>query len=67
MSVEQFKTLHNFIIDGAKIIFGSLVVGVFVPQTSGEIPWLMFIAGVLLTTAFLGVALFLSHKISKSV
>ncbi|MBI3020179.1 MAG: hypothetical protein HYY60_02535 [Parcubacteria group bacterium] len=49
MKKGQFQTLHNFIVDGAKIIFGSLVVGIFAPSTAGEIPWLMFVAGILFT------------------
>ncbi|MBI2888919.1 MAG: hypothetical protein HYY92_03205 [Parcubacteria group bacterium] len=67
MKKGQFQTLHNFIVDGAKIIFGSLVVGIFAPSTAGEIPWLMFVAGILFTATFLGIALLLSSKISESL
>lgn len=64
MSAEQFKTLHSFVIDSAKIVFGSLVVGVFLPRASGEMPWFTFFVGVIFTAAFLGIALSLSKRIN---
>ncbi len=64
MSAGQFKTLHNFVIDSAKIIFGSLVVGVFLPSASGEMPGLTFFVGVVFTAMFLGIALSLSKRIN---
>jgi hypothetical protein len=65
LSTEQLKTILNFVIDSAKIIFGSLVIGVFVPSISGEISWSTFIIGVIMTLTFLGISLFLSSKIKK--
>lgn len=53
---EQLKVVANFLLDGAKIIFGSLVVGVFVPGASGEIPWTTFLSGIGLTITFLGIS-----------
>ena len=56
LSDEQQKVIANFLLDGAKIIFGSLVVGVFVPSATSEIPWLTFLAGLGLTVAFLTIS-----------
>lgn len=50
---EQLKVIADFLLDGAKIIFGSLVVGVFVPAATGKIPWLTVLLGLALTAAFL--------------
>jgi hypothetical protein len=52
---NQLKVVSNFFLDGAKIIFGSLVVGVFVPSASGSIPWLTFAVGLAMTIAFLAI------------
>lgn len=48
------RVASNFFLDGAKIIFGSLVIGVFVPSVSThEFPWAIFLAGAIATTFFL--------------
>ena len=60
LSCEQLKTISNFLSDGAKIIFGSMVIGVFVPSASGAIPWFTFIIGIILTASFLISAIILS-------
>lgn len=65
-SAEQIKTILNFILDSAKIIFGSLVVGIFAPNISGEIPWLTFLVGIIMTLMFLGIAMFLSDKVKNN-
>lgn len=62
LSQEQIKTISNFLLDGAKIIFGSLVIGVFIPSASGKIPWLTFVAGIILTLSFLIIAIKLSNQ-----
>lgn len=50
----QSRVASNFFLDGAKIIFGSLVIGAFVPSfTAPEFPWSTFIAGAFMTTSFL--------------
>ncbi|MBI3442891.1 MAG: hypothetical protein HY007_03930 [Candidatus Sungbacteria bacterium] len=50
----QSSVASNFFLDGAKIIFGSLVIGAFVPSfTAPEFPWLTFTFGVLMTSFFL--------------
>ena len=47
----------DFFLDGAKILFGSLVVGAFVPATSGGNPsWLTVGIGVLWIVAFFVIA-----------
>jgi len=56
LSVKELETVSNFFVDGAKILFGSLVVGVFVPGASGKAPWLTFIIGVGVTVVFLALA-----------
>ena len=53
ISDKQSNVVSNFLLDGAKIIFGSLVIGVFVPSASGEVPWVTLVAGILLTLSFL--------------
>lgn len=46
--------LSNFFLDSAKIIFGSLVVGAFVPSLATQSPqWIAISMGIILTTAFL--------------
>jgi hypothetical protein len=51
--------------DSAKIIFGSLVIGIFAPSVSGEIPWITFAFGIAMTIVFLGIAFFLSNKLTR--
>lgn len=47
----------NFFLDGAKIIFGSLVIGVFMPSAATpEFPWLTFVMGIMATSIFLIIA-----------
>ena len=59
----QLNILSDFFLDGAKIIFGSLVVGAFLPGTTvKEFSWLVFFSGVTLTVAFLLIAYVISHK-----
>jgi hypothetical protein len=65
LSKEELDTLSDFFLDGAKILFGSLVVGVFVPTASGKVPWLTFVVGIGMTLVFLAVAGRLS-KLAKA-
>lgn len=62
LSAEQIKAISLFLLDCAKIIFASMVVGVFVPSASGEIPWLTFVSGLVLTSAFFMVGVILSKQ-----
>lgn len=62
MRPEQLKVAVNFLNDCAKIIFGSLVIGVFLPNALGKIPWITFITG--LITA--GVFFFSAFKLARS-
>mgnify|MGYP001592422467 CR=1 FL=1 len=61
---ERVRILSNFFLDGAKIIFGSLVVGVFVPGTQSPdgASWLTLTVGLLTTAAFLVVAIRIKKK-----
>lgn len=59
---EQFKIIANFLLDGAKIIFGSLVVGAFVPSAAGNISWITFTGGLLAIAVFLSLAANLSKS-----
>ena len=63
LSNKQLKIISNFFLDGAKIIFGSLVVGVFVPGISTETPWHVFIAGITLTLMLLIFSVYLIKKL----
>lgn len=67
LSCEQLKTISNFLSDGAKIIFGSMVIGVFVPGASGEIPWFTFIVGIVLTVSFLVLSIILSKPTKEII
>jgi len=60
LAPEQMRVIVSFLLDGAKILFGSLVVGVFVPSAAGAIPWATFVTGLGLTAAFLAIAVVLS-------
>lgn len=64
---DDLDILSNFFLDGAKIIFASLVVGVFVPSASGNIPWLTFAIGIAMTLLFLNIATRLSKKELKKL
>ena len=49
--------IYHFFLDGAKIIFGSLVVGLFIPSAiPSSFPLFTFASGLALTTFFLIVA-----------
>lgn len=61
----QIRILLEFMKDSAKIIFGSLVIGIFAPSVSGEIPWITFAFGIAMTIVFLGIAFFLSNKLTR--
>ena len=56
-NADQAYVLADFFLDGAKIIFGSLVVGAFIPNLGmKEFPLLSFFMGIYLTSVFLFVA-----------
>ena len=60
------NVIIDFLTDAAKIIFGSAVVGFFVPSISGEIIKAMFFGGATATLVFLVLAAVLSNKIKKT-
>jgi len=62
---SALEVVSDFFLDGAKIIFGSLVVGVFVPGAAGKIPWLICAIGVAVTMLFLTVAAMLAKTASS--
>lgn len=62
MRPKQLKVVVNFLNDCAKIIFGSLVIGVFLPNAPGKIPWITFITGLITT----GVFFFSAFKLAKN-
>ena len=59
---NKIKVISEFFLDGAKILFASLVVGAFVPGATGKMPWLTFSIGAAMTTSFLAIAIKLSKK-----
>ncbi|OGC06579.1 hypothetical protein A2526_00105 [candidate division WOR-1 bacterium RIFOXYD2_FULL_36_8] len=59
---KESKVLGDFFLDCAKLIFASLVVGVFVPSAVGKVPWLTFLMGIIMTALFLVIAVNLSKK-----
>lgn len=52
----------NFLTDAAKIIFGSAVVGFFIPGIAGSISFVLFVGGLFATISMLTFAAILSHK-----
>lgn len=57
------RVVANFFIDGAKIVFGSLVVGAFIPTTGGAgFPLTTFIGGAIAAAGFFIVASIAAHK-----
>lgn len=52
-SDTYLRTFSEFFLDGAKIIFGSVVIGTFVPSVSAPISWLTFLVGTIATVFFL--------------
>lgn len=47
------KTFSEFFLDGAKIIFGSIVVGAFVPSAGNPVSWFTLFVGTIATILFL--------------
>lgn len=66
LAKDEFKVLSDFFLDGAKLIFASLVVGVFVPSAAGSVPWLTFLIGIIMTILFLSIAVKLSKIEGKN-
>lgn len=57
------RVVANFALDSAKIVFGSLVIGVFVPSARiAEFPSVTFITGLIITAAFLVMANTAAHQ-----
>ena len=56
-SVNRSKIIADFFLDGAKILFGSLVVGAFIPGAVGEQPpYFTITSGIIFTVIFLVIA-----------
>ena len=67
-SAKVTKLINYLMQDGKKeaarkIVFGSLVVGVFIPGSLGEVSWVTFLGGIVTTSFLLVLALILSDKI----
>ncbi|TSC92410.1 MAG: hypothetical protein CEN89_714 [Candidatus Berkelbacteria bacterium Licking1014_7] len=56
------KVISEFFLDGAKIIFGSLVVGAFMPTAQAPISWITVMVGIFIMIAFLVIAGIISKK-----
>lgn len=56
----------NFLTDAAKIIFGSAVVGFFIPSFGGHVSNSIFIGGAGITVLFLAIAVALSRIKAQS-
>lgn len=57
------RVVADFALDSAKIVFGSLVIGVFVPSARiAEFPSITFVTGLIITVAFLVMANTAAHK-----
>ena len=60
------RIVANFAVDSAKIVFGSLVIGVFVPSANAlEFPSNTFLSGLIITVIFLVVANTAARKEDK--
>jgi hypothetical protein len=59
---KQLEALSNFFIDSAKIIFGSLVIGVFTPIKDTQFSWLTLACGLFITVLFLFISINLLTK-----
>lgn len=54
---SQLKVLANFLLDSAKIVFGSAVVGALVPGLSTDMLWPTAVVGLIMTVSFLAAAM----------
>lgn len=61
------NVLVDFFTDSAKIIFGSAVIGYFIPSISGNVSSPMLISGIAATGMFLGIASLLSKRNNKNI
>lgn len=59
------KIIIDFLSDSAKIVFGSAVIGFFIPGISGAITTQAFVGGVFTTVVFLTTATLLDKKVSN--
>ena len=55
----------DFLTDAAKIVFGSAVIGFFIPGLTSEITKTMLFGGVVVTAVFLVLAVVLSKQMQK--
>ncbi|MEK7621977.1 MAG: hypothetical protein AAB415_02245 [Patescibacteria group bacterium] len=60
------EIIINFLSDAAKIVFGSAVVGFFIPGLSDKITWAVLLGGVGVTAGFLTAAVSLSKRLKQS-
>lgn len=60
------SVIIDFLTDAAKIIFGSAVVGFFIPGVAGEVNRMILFGGITTTAVFLSIAVALSERIKES-
>ncbi|MEK7560256.1 MAG: hypothetical protein AAB522_03075 [Patescibacteria group bacterium] len=61
------KVIVDFLTDSAKIVFGSAIIGFFIPGISGAITIQAFVGGVFTTIVFLTTASLLDKRVSNHI
>ncbi|MEK7209018.1 MAG: hypothetical protein AAB677_02045 [Patescibacteria group bacterium] len=61
------EIIINFLSDAGKIIFGSAVVGFFIPSLAGRVSFATFVIGSLATIIFLWLAVVLLNLKKKKI
>lgn len=56
-SKVQLDKISNYLMDLSKILFGSAVVGFFIPGFSGQVNLSIFVVGLILSTTFLALGI----------
>lgn len=59
------KVFSEFFLDGGKIIFGSLVVGAFLPTLPAPIKWYTVAVGIIIAVGFVTLAGLLSKNANQ--
>lgn len=64
--IFYMSVIVDFLTDAAKIIFGSAIVGFFIPGISGSVTTTAFFSGIVTTAGFLVFASVLSKNLKQS-
>ena len=59
------QIIVEFLRDAAKIVFGSAIVGFFIPGLAGDVSFRTFVGGVVSTMVLLVLAVILSRRKTK--